>query len=222
MSGDHEIHPNLSEALEGDDADRAELDAIARRLPGAVAEPITAPPADLFSRIRAELDEERRAIDDAPSEAASNVVDLEGRRRRRVRWAVAGSAAAAVVLAVGVAVTVTNGDDPVRQEIALDALTGFEDAQGSAVLEVDGDDRSVRVDLASVEVPAGSHLELWLLDPDVSQLVALGEITGDGPHRLDADVDLDVTPIVDVSLEPDDGNPAHSGVSVLRGELDPI
>ena len=37
--------------------------------------------------------------------------------------------------------------------------------------------------------------------------------------ELPADLDLAEFPLVDVSVEPLDGNPTHSGDSVARGEL---
>jgi anti-sigma-K factor RskA len=222
MSDREPMHPNLADALEAGADDAAELDAIARRLarPGSIEEVPPAAP-DLAARVRAALaaEEEAGPSADAPAE----VVDLASRRRSR--WLPAlGVAAAAAVVAVVVGVTITDdgGDDLERQEVALAALPGFEDSEGVATLEVGEDDRSLAVDLSGVDVPAGSHLELWLLDPEVTDLVALGEITGTGPHQLPADVDLSKTPVVDVSLEPNDGDPSHSGVSVLRGEVDPV
>jgi hypothetical protein len=54
----------------------------------------------------------------------------------------------------------------------------------------------------------------------VAELVPLGTIAGEGAHQLSEDADLEATPVVDISLEPDDGDPAHSGVSVVRGRLE--
>jgi anti-sigma-K factor RskA len=220
MNDREPMHPNLIDALEADADDAAELDAIARRLGGAAPiEDVPPAPTDLAARVRAALD----AADDAePAEdEPAVVVDLNARRRSRWLPAVAVAAAAAVV-AVVVGVTITDdGDDIERQEVELASLPGFGGSEGSATLEVEDGDRRLAVHLSGVEVPTGSHLELWLLDPTVTDLVPLGEITGDGPHELPPDVDLGHTPIVDVSLEPDDGDPSHSGVSVLRGEVPP-
>ena len=41
----------------------------------------------------------------------------------------------------------------------------------------------------------------------------------DGIYTVPADVDPGEFPIVDVSVEPPDGDPTHSGVSLARGEL---
>ena len=43
---------------------------------------------------------------------------------------------------------------------------------------------------------------------------------GTQTFELPADLDLGEFPIVDVSVEPLDGDPTHSGVSVARGELE--
>lgn len=207
------VHPNLADALDGDTSDTDGLAAIAGRLadlgPDAVLE---SPPPGLFAAIEAQVTKDAAAA--APLAAVVPMAPW----RRRAPWLAA--AAAVVVAGLTTAMVVGGGDDePTVEEVALGGLEGFEDASGVATVVIDGSARSVAVDLRDIDVPAGSHLELWLLDEPVAQLVALGELSGDGPHQIPGDVDLDATPIVDVSLEPDDGDPAHSGVSVVRGTI---
>ena len=221
-SEEHPLHPNLREALEGDVTDPESLDAIARRLgdldPGDV---IDAPPPGLFAAIEAELD---GAVDSTDADAGADepVVELARWRSRRPLL-VAMAAAAAVVLVVAVAAVIRDDDaGPVTEQVALEGLPDFADVSGSATVVIDGDARSVGVDLSPVEVPAGSHSSRWLLDESVQELVPLGPLADDAPHTIPRDVDLTATPIVDVSVEPDDGNPAHSGVSVVRGRIEPI
>jgi hypothetical protein len=60
---------------------------------------------------------------------------------------------------------------------------------------------------------------VWLIDPTVSKMVSLGPLRDDGVYDVPAGVDPFAFPIVDVSAEPVDGNPAHSGDSLLRGQL---
>jgi anti-sigma-K factor RskA len=69
--------------------------------------------------------------------------------------------------------------------------------------------------------PGGGFYEVWLLDRSAKRLVALGLLgpSESGSFRLPPDLDLGRYPLVDVSVEPDDGNPAHSGVSAVRGDL---
>jgi hypothetical protein len=51
-------------------------------------------------------------------------------------------------------------------------------------------------------------------------MVPVGVLNGStGRFTVPAGVNLTDYPVVDVSLEPLDGNPAHSGTSVLRGTL---
>ncbi len=68
-------------------------------------------------------------------------------------------------------------------------------------------------------IPTTGYLELWLIDPTVTRLVSLGPLRTDGIYDIPAGVDPAAFPIVDVSVEPVDGDPTHSGDSVLRGEL---
>ncbi len=209
---DDSLHPNLADALDQRDPSAADLDAIARRLadlgPDASIPP---PPGDLLARIEAELAQDAMA--------AEGVVPFPT-TRRRLPVVVLGAAAALVALVVGVVVLRDDTPATTTEQVALEALPGFEGASGEATLVVEGSTRTVSVDLAAVDVPAGNHLELWLLDDEVAQLVPLGTIAGDGAHQLPEDADLDATPVVDISLEPDDGDPAHSGVSVVRGRID--
>jgi hypothetical protein len=235
MTEGRDLHPNLADALEGPEADAAELDAVARLL--ADLPTLEAPPAGLFEAIAAEAFGDADAADPGapapspvqpPLRALRSVGSPAGqaptdRRAGARRWPLL-AAAAAVVVAVGVAgalVQRDSADDPVEQQVQLVALPGFEGADGTARLVERGDDREVEVDLSGVDLPAGSHLEIWLLDPAVSQTISLGVLDQPGPLTVPADVDLAATPIVDVSVEPDDGDAAHSGVSVVRGELDP-
>jgi hypothetical protein len=54
----------------------------------------------------------------------------------------------------------------------------------------------------------------------VSKLVSLGPLRPDGVYDLPAGLEPEQFPIVDVSLEPIDGDPTHSGDSLLRGQLE--
>jgi len=58
-----------------------------------------------------------------------------------------------------------------------------------------------------------------MIDTDVTRLVSLGPVRADGTYDLPPGLDPAQFPVVDVSVEPLDGDPTHSGDSVLRGEL---
>ncbi|MGK2947147.1 MAG: anti-sigma factor [Acidimicrobiales bacterium] len=235
MTEERDLHPNLAAALEGGEADAAELEAVARLL--ANLPTLQAPPAGLFDAIAAEAFADSGAATPAEPAAPTSVADgarslrpVEGTgepaprsRSAARRWPLLAAAAALAVI-LGIAGVVALGgstDDPTEQQVELAALPGFEGAEGTALLVERDGDREVEVDLAGVDLPEGSHLEIWLLDPAVSQTISLGVLDDAGPFTVPADVDLVATPILDVSVEPDDGDPAHSGVSVVRGEIEP-
>ena len=70
-------------------------------------------------------------------------------------------------------------------------------------------------------MPADSYVEVWLIDPDsgLEKMVSLGSIDGDGSFDLPASIDIRRYRVVDISIEPADGVPTHSGRSILRAEL---
>ena len=159
---------------------------------------------------------------EVPARERSAPVDLATRRRPPWRRPAVVLAAVAAVLLVGVPLalgTMVDRSDPARR-VELSALGGF-DGDGEA--EVDG--RAVTVDLRGAESPDGSFYELWLLDVDsggeVRDLRSLGRIDvgADGSFTIPDEVDLTRFDTFDVSVEPDDGDPSHSGQSILRGEL---
>jgi anti-sigma-K factor RskA len=68
-------------------------------------------------------------------------------------------------------------------------------------------------------VGGGGFYEVWMLR-DPAHLVALGsfQVGSDGRARIDLPVTASARhfPVLDISREPADGDPAHSGHSVLR------
>ena len=82
----------------------------------------------------------------------------------------------------------------------------------------DDDALQLRVQTDGLDAADG-YLEVWMIDPSVTELVSLGPLRADGVYAIPAGVDPARFPIVDVSIEPVDGDPTHSGDSVLRGQL---
>jgi hypothetical protein len=111
---------------------------------------------------------------------------------------------------------------PVTFEARLTPFPGWQ-ASGSAEVEATpGGHREVVVDLTGLAVAtaAAPLREVWLIKADASGLISIGLLDGNTGHfDIPDDVDLAQYPLVDVSAEPDNGNPAHSGNSIVRGEL---
>lgn len=98
---------------------------------------------------------------------------------------------------------------PVDQHSATGSARVVETKDGQRTLEVQVDKNEAR-----------GYQEVWLIAPDLSRLVSLGVMTSEsGTFSVPAGLDLGEYPIVDVSDEPVDGNPAHSSVSIVRGTL---
>jgi Anti-sigma-K factor rskA len=141
-------------------------------------------------------------------------------RRRPVLLVAAAVVAGAVVGAGAVALLQDRDDGQEVTAVALDPLAD-NDASGRAEVVVrDDGTRVVEVDLDAPSLDDG-YYEIWLIDREVVGMVPLGVVApGSQTFELPADLDLGQYPLVDVSVEPLDGNPTHSGVSVARGELD--
>jgi anti-sigma-K factor RskA len=142
------------------------------------------------------------------------------RSRRAVLLVAAAVLAGAVVGAGTVAVLQNRDDGEAVTAVALDPLAG-NDASGRAEVVVRGDGtRVLQVDLEA-PAPEDSYYEIWLIDRDVVGMFPLGVVhPGTQTVELPAGLDLRQYPLVDVSVEPLDGDPTHSGVSVARGELE--
>lgn len=142
--------------------------------------------------------------------------------RRAVAWWPT-AAAAAVALVVGVAtgsLLTSVGTDATPTTLATVELAPLtDDAAPTTAQLVDGPDgRTIDLDLSALPATDGFH-EVWLLDPATGALVSLGPARADSTYVVPDTVDLVQLPVLDVSVEPHDGDPAHSGASVLRGDV---
>jgi anti-sigma-K factor RskA len=219
----------LSETLPADDAAhlascprcQAEVAALRRPVDVLTAPPLTGtgpdvpPPPRVWDAIAAATGVSTAPRVDSPP---AEVVPLR-RRLPPGRWL--GVAAAALVgVVIGAGAVALSGDDggSVVAATTLEPLPA-EDASGRAeVREADGM-RLLEVDLDAPSLTDG-YYEVWLLQPDAVRMVPLGAVhRGDTVLPLPSGLDLGAYPLVDVSIEPMDGDPTHSGVSVARGQL---
>ncbi|MBV9919766.1 MAG: anti-sigma factor [Pseudonocardia sp.] len=192
-----------------------------------------AAPERVWAAIAAEL-----GPDLAPSDAASDAVPprrAERRVRRPTRRVALVAAAALIALVIGVVVGVGLGgrNDPAGRPPAPTTVVaqlrpvGAIDPTGSGTLSTveHAGIRTMTVQLSGVPDAAGAdYLEAWLMNRDGTQIVALGALTRDGSGYLGsftvpANLPMGELDVVDISAERYDGNPGHSGVSILRGTL---
>ena len=218
----------LSETLPADDAAhlascprcQAEVAALRRPVDVLTAPPLTGtgpdvpPPPRVWDAIAAATGVSTTPRVDSPP---AEVVPL--RRFSPNRW-LAVAAAVLVGGVIGAGAVALGGDDggSVVAATTLDPLAA-QDASGRAeVREADGM-RLLQVDLDAPSLTDG-YYEVWLLQPDAVRMVPLGVVhRGDTVLPLPSGLDLGAYPLVDVSVEPMDGDPTHSGVSVARGQL---
>ncbi len=155
----------------------------------------------------------------APAPVLDAAPPAGGRSRWRPHWRLIGPVAGLAAAAAAVVFVVAPGEDPQPgRRIALRALG---DVPGAASLTVRGNDAELR---GEGMPPSGQndYYEAWLAD-DRGHMVSMGTFRVDRDGRVNAHmaiaVDLARYDLVDVSLEPDDGNPAHSDTSVMRARL---
>ena len=192
---------------------------------------LEAPPAIVWDRIREELALGDLGPGALPSSAAAVPPPLAlppgrhrpaRRRRPRALSAVLAALGALVIGVAGGAWWQASRSDDTAAVVAradLAALPDWQGASGTAELEdADGARRlHVHLDAQSAD---DSYREVWLLAADASGLVGLGVLDGtDGVFAVPDDVDLAEYPLVDVSQEPFDDDPEHSGDSIVRGPL---
>lgn len=192
------------------------------------------PPARVWQSVRAELglSAELEPIDSRTPPGASApapVVSLDAARERRsgIRRLIVPIAASAAAAALVAGVVLWWGAAAPRdagQFVAaaqLDALPDWPAASGQATIAERPDGERVVTVSLDAEVGEGVVREVWLLTEDIDGLISLGLLTGSsGQFIVPASVDLAEFSVVDISAEPLDGDPTHSGDSIVRGALD--
>ena len=159
------------------------------------------------------------------SRSSPRVNRTRRQRRRLIAPILAG--ALAVVAATGAILVATNAFAPktaapkptILAEARLTALPGWAGSSGEAILEKTASGRKVIVTVSeSRNIPG--YREVWLISNDLTKLISVGVLEGTrGSFTIPADVNIADYPILDVSSEMPDGNPAHSGDSIVRGTL---
>ena len=229
------LDPHDAAVLPADADDRAELAALRRLVrAGRSIRPEDRPgdgtgedpPAGVWDRIAEELRADSRPRTVAPEDPPpAPVISIAA---RRPRWTRLASVAAVVVLltgAAGVAVWAVQRDRGTGTELVastdLALLQGGGSGTARPVHRHDGIHLVVDVsDLSPTE--RADFYELWLLTPDGKDPQSLTTFrwrAGVIDVHVPAGMSTRRFPVVDISEEVDDGNPGHSGKSLLRGTL---
>lgn len=151
-------------------------------------------------------------------------------RRTIPAWAAGLAAGVALVAGLGLG-RLTGGSevleavDPAPGQgtvVAAADLTALDsDAARGVASAVRADDTTtLRVEASALGDEDGFH-QVWLINVDGTRMVALGVLASgdDGEFEVPMGLIEEGYRIVDISVEPEDGDPTHSGVSLARGEL---
>jgi hypothetical protein len=206
--------------------DETELETPPARVWGAIAEELGLSSAVLADSLR---DRGTQTMTDAaprpPDDATADGIPASRRSRRphrrsRTMWALAASVALIVAAGAGLWAGLANLAPASIASASLEAFPDHPEAVGSAEVDEARDGtRTLTVTLEGA-ADADAYREVWLIRNDGAALISLGvldEQTGRFP--IPAGVDLDEYDLVDISFEPVDGDPAHSGDSIVRGQL---
>jgi hypothetical protein len=144
-----------------------------------------------------------------------------------------GAVAAALVVAVGLGGSVATGHWPggssARSSVAarqarfvvVPTQSGAAPVPGAAgLVRMSGPTGRTDMTITTSGLPqagTGHFYYAWLLDPATSKMLPLGVVAADSPSTFEvASALVDRYSSIDISLQADDGDPAHSPVSVLR------
>ena len=196
--------------------------------------PLVAPPPELRARVMAEAlgrptsSASETGTGETPPSAP---VPLASRRRGGVPLWLASAAAVTALVAglggggrsVGEPEAAPVEPEPPGSVVAATSLTALDsDAPRGAVEAVNDADDVVTVSVRATALgdEPGFH-EVWLINVDGERMVALGILarSDNGTFEVPRRLLEEGYRIVDISVEPDDGDPTHSGVSLARGEL---
>lgn len=182
--------------------------------------PLLAPHPRVWERVQQEL---RSQFEERPGSRVDSVVHRIGSkpvRPRRAIVTVLAVAAGLAVLAAGVVGALWFRPPAIVASATLSPFPGWPGAEGRATVEQAADGtRTVQVTV-NVAPTATRSDQVWLMTEDHRALISLGVLPGEsGSFRVPTGVDLDRYDLVDVSAEPHDGDPKHSGDSIVRGPL---
>lgn len=184
--------------------------------------PLRAPRPGLLAAIQAEVAADSRGATGTPAQPSAVTGARAQTRPRRPRygpWLVA----AAAILVVAIGGTFWYQSIPTDVIVARATLSALPDKMGQGTAQLTDRDGAQQLSIdVTAPLPSDAYEELWLINTDGKRMISLGVVPPDGratyvvPPSKGA---LEGYTVVDISLEPYDGNTAHSRNSVLRGTL---
>lgn len=157
-----------------------------------------------------------------PVAAEVTAVDFAAARRPRVwPWA-AGMAAAGLALGVLTGRALWSESPPAATTVAQAELDTLDTQQrlGEAVVVRTDSGVDLRVATATTLDPADGYLEVWLINSDGKRMVSVGVLdAAAGTFPISQTLLDEGYVVVDISREPFDDRPEHSGDSLVRGTL---
>ncbi|GAB3024556.1 hypothetical protein GCM10011376_10100 [Nocardioides flavus (ex Wang et al. 2016)] len=193
-----------------------------RRRAGADA--LVAPPEHVRAQVLAQVRAGDVAMVSSPS------VETRASRRGVPVWLAAVAAALALVAGLGLGRWGADTETPeavappvdTGTVVAAATLTALDsDADRGRASAVRSEDTfTIRVSATELGDAPGVH-EVWLINVDGVRMISIGLLASGTEGEFDVPMELvdQGYRIVDISVEPDDGDPTHSGVSLARGEL---
>jgi anti-sigma-K factor RskA len=190
---------------------------LVRSAPGLASLPM--PPPGVWDRIALDIGGVGKASTPAPHPERAR-----GEQRRKVWWQRVALAAAAALIGVvgtiGVGQIVSRTNQPVVTVQADLSAFGTTPPAAHGIARVLSEDGATALHIHVADLPSTEGFyEVWLINPDTGQMISVGVLGGqqDVVLPLAEAIDLTEYRLVDVSAEPLDGDPAHSGDSLLRG-----
>ncbi|WP_255771205.1 anti-sigma factor [Pseudarthrobacter sulfonivorans] len=116
--------------------------------------------------------------------------------------------------------TQTASSDVVLAQTALTPLAAHTGSGEAQVRELPDGTRQLMIRLSNDRI--NGFRGVWVGSADLTRMVSLGVLDADsGSFTIPDGVSLDQYPVVDISNQPYNGDPAHSDDSIARGTLNP-
>jgi anti-sigma-K factor RskA len=160
-----------------------------------------------------------------PLEVDASEATVGTGRPKRLAVVVAGVAATVVALVgagVGVGTVIARPGNPTSGPLVASAALRPIDAPASATGSIKavavGNTRNLTVETKHLKPPTSEHFyEVWMLNTATLKMLPVGVLppSGTGTYSMGASIMAGYS-AVDISLQSNNGNPAHSSTSVLR------